>query len=270
MPITTRLDKNTGTEISINYEIIGEGLDTIVFHHGNGNRLEDWSTLGFVDELKDNFRLLLIDSRGYGKSSKPHDTKEYNLKSRADDTISALDNEGIEQAHCLGASVGAAACFLLAKFYPHRFKSYIFATPYFCLFDKEVQEALQIGTESYVAKLEELIGGQIENSSIRETFLSNDARALLAANTSEWFDYREYIQYITSPSLIYVGGQEPSLQELTELKDTLDKNSSYPCTLHVFPNASHAEVYWGGKMASPIIAEFIESLRCRLRCTNKM
>ena len=49
-----------------------------------------------------------VVSRGYGGSSKPHDPKEYSLKSRADDTIAVLDKEGISTACCLGGSIGAA------------------------------------------------------------------------------------------------------------------------------------------------------------------
>ncbi len=128
MAFITRKDNKK--EISIHYETVGSG-EPIVFHHGNGNCIQDWYTLGYVDALSPYFQLILIDSRGYGKSSKPHDPNDYNLKSRADDTIAVLDQVGIEQAHCFGGSVGASMCLILARYYPERFKSYIFATPYF-------------------------------------------------------------------------------------------------------------------------------------------
>jgi pimeloyl-ACP methyl ester carboxylesterase len=38
-------------EITIHYEVIGKGKPTIVFHHGNGNRIEDWRTLGYASAL---------------------------------------------------------------------------------------------------------------------------------------------------------------------------------------------------------------------------
>ena len=163
-----------------------------IFHHGNGNCIQDWYTLGYVEALSSQFQLILIDSRGYGKSSKPHDPSDYNLKSRAEDTVAVLDQLGIDRAHCLGGSVGASMCMILAKYYPERFKSYIFATPYFTLFNEAIKAALLKGPTAYLAQLEELLGSKISNDLIRQTFLANDTRAVWAANSSEWFDVFDY------------------------------------------------------------------------------
>ncbi|PIQ44189.1 MAG: hypothetical protein COV52_03210 [Gammaproteobacteria bacterium CG11_big_fil_rev_8_21_14_0_20_46_22] len=256
----TRKDAQTGFEISIHYEVVGQGKEVVVFHHGNGNSIEDWYTLGFVDALKNDFTLVLIDSRGYGKSSKPHDPKEYSLKSRADDTIAVLDQEKIKQAHCFGGSIGAAQCFLLARYYPKYFKSYIFATPYFQLFDETIRAALQQGTVAYVDKLENLLGSKVDNESIRQTLLANDARALWAANSSEWFDYQDYVQYVKSPALIYVGDQEPSVPSLKALAEQL-KNLRNQCELQILPDMGHKEAYWRGDIVSDLIRNFVFSIR---------
>lgn len=257
MSTITRTDSQTGTEITIHYEVIGNGKPTIVFHHGNGNRIEDWHTLGYVAALKKDFQLVLIDNRGYGKSSKPHSPKEYNLKSRADDTITVLDKEGISTACCLGGSIGASICLLLAKFYPHRFNSYIFATPYFTLFPEGLKTALTHGIEAFLRKLEEMIGNRFTNSAIRETILANDAAALWAANSSEWFDYHDFIPYIKAPNLIYVGSKESSLQEMTNFSKKLDHSSGFKSCLHVFLDMDHAEIYWAGEIVAPVIKNFL-------------
>jgi pimeloyl-ACP methyl ester carboxylesterase len=260
MASVTRLDKQTNTEISINYELIGDGEEVIVFHHGNGNCIRDWHTLGFVAALKQDFRLLLIDSRGYGLSSKPHEPSAYSLKSRAEDTMSVLNQEKIESAHCLGASIGASICFLLAKFYPERFKSYIFATPYFTLFDDEIKTALADSVESYVAKLEVLLGGRISNEDIRNTFLANDAKAVLAANAAEWFDYLDFIQYVKAPSLIYVGDKEPSVPALVVLSDKLKATSGHLSYLRILPDMDHVKAYWDSDVTTPLIRAFINRI----------
>lgn len=57
--------------IKIHYEVEGDGIP-IIFHHGFGNCIEDYYELGYVDALKDNYKLILIDCRGFGKSDKPH------------------------------------------------------------------------------------------------------------------------------------------------------------------------------------------------------
>ncbi|QLH41860.1 MAG: alpha/beta hydrolase [Coxiellaceae bacterium] len=250
MPYASRKD---GTlDIKIYYEVVGKGRP-IVFHHGNGNSSKDWHTLGYVAELATECQLILIDSRGYGKSSKPHDPAAYNLFSRAADTIAVLDELNVEKAHCLGGSIGAAMCMILAKYYPERFLTYIFATPYFVQFDENIKQALLRGPSAYLAKLEELMGEKFENESIRETFLANDTQAVWAANSSEWFEYLDYIKYINTPSLIYVGSKEPSLAEVVSFAKKVPQSE-----IQIFPNIDHARLYWDGKLVAPLIKNFVK------------
>lgn len=269
MSKVTRLDQNTGTEVTINYEVVGDAKKAIVFHHGNGNAVKDWFTLGYVSALTPSYRLVLIDSRGYGNSSKLYNPKEYNLKSRADDTIAVLDNEGIYHAHCLGASIGAATCLLLARFYPGRFKSFIFATPYFTLFDEGVKRAMTKGVDAYVAELEKRMGTVIGNEALRHTFLANDSLALLAANSSEWFNYQDYIKYIAVPTLIYAGSKEPSIGQLRQLSQLLEAGSGCASHFHVLPNMDHAAAYWAGEIVATVISEFVEQVELSISLSEK-
>ena len=88
-----------------------------------------------------------------------------------------------------------------------------------------------------------------------ERYLANDTKALWAANSSEWLDYHDYIQYIKLPNLIYVGAKEPSVKELEELSKQLPNN-----TFHILPNIDHKEAYWNSKLVAPIIRNFILGL----------
>jgi pimeloyl-ACP methyl ester carboxylesterase len=249
MPYTTWQDHNQTVEIY--YEVVGQG-EPVVFHHGNGNSLRDWYTLGYVDSLKDHIQMIMIDARGYGKSSKFHDPAFYSLKSRATDTIKVLDALGIQKAHILGGSYSASLNFLLAKYYPARCRSFIFATPYFTLLDhSEIKAAMLQGGAAYLAKLEEMFG-RFGNEAIRQTFLANDGKALWAANSSEWFDYHDYIKYIQVPSLIYVGEKEESVKDLQELSRQLPQ-----CEFQILSDMGHAEAYWGGKLVAPFIQTFV-------------
>lgn len=250
MPTATRQDAKYSVEI--NYEVIGSG-EPLVLHHGNGNSIQDWHSLGFVEKLIPHYQLILIDSRGYGASSKFHNTDAYSLKSKADDTVMVLDELGIKKAHCLGASVGAATCMLLARFHPDRFLSFIFATPYFTLYDEALKTALKDGKESYFAKMEELVGGSWDNEPTKKTILANDIAALLAVNSGEWFDYQDYIQYVKVPSLIYAGELEPSITALAELSKQLPN-----CTLKIIPGLDHKDMYWQSEVAAPLILGFLD------------
>lgn len=249
MSSITRIDQ--GQPITIHYETIGSG-EPIVFHHGNGNCLRDWHTLGYVKALAADFQLILIDSRGYGDSSKPHDPKAYSLQSRADDTIAVLDALNIQQAHCFGGSVGASVCLMLARYHPQRCKSYIFGTPYFIQFDAAIRQALLAGPEAFLAHLETVLGKPFDNLPIRKTMLANDTKALWAANSSEWFDYRDYAQYVTAPSLIYVGSKEPFVPELMAFSQQLPQ-----CEIQILPGVEHVQAYWDGALVAPLIRAFV-------------
>mgnify|MGYP000426229452 CR=1 FL=1 len=252
MAFITRIDNNQ--EITIHYEVTGQG-EPIVFHHGNGNSCANWKDLGYVEALAQYFQLIMLDSRGYGKSSKPHDPKAYSLKSRVDDTIAVLDALNIDKAHCFGGSIGASICMLLAKHYPDRFNSYILATPYFELFGDKFKAPLRIGSQKFLDTLECVLGEKLENEAIRNTMLKNDHLALLAANSSEWFNYHDYIQYLKKPTLIYCGEKEPTLQQMINLSKQIANSE-----LEIIPNFTHKDAYWNGEVVSKIIHKFLKSL----------
>lgn len=124
-----------------------------------------------------------------------------------------------------------------------------------------MKKALAKGTQTYVLTLEAMLGKPIPNSAIKTTFLANDAKAVLAANSGEWFDFHDFIQYVKAPALIYAGSEEPSIPELQNLVKQLNQSSGYHALLHIFPHATHAEVYWNGKTAAPVIRTFIKNLQ---------
>ena len=80
----------------------------------------DWRDLGYVDALKHDYKLILIDARGAGASDKPHDAAAYDPALRASDVVAVLDDLGIRHAHYFGYSLGGWVGFLLAKYAPDR------------------------------------------------------------------------------------------------------------------------------------------------------
>ena len=88
------------------------------------NSLEDWRDFEFVDALKDDYQLILIDALGHGKSDKPHDSKYYGSNS-AKDVIAVLDDLKFSTIHYFGYSMGGGIGLQLVTFFPERFKSMI-------------------------------------------------------------------------------------------------------------------------------------------------
>lgn len=91
--------------IRIHYHVEGSG-PPVVLHAGFTVDLEAWYEWGYVDALRPEYRLILIDPRGHGKSDKPHDPAAYEMSLRAGDVLAVLDNLGLQQAHYIGYSMG--------------------------------------------------------------------------------------------------------------------------------------------------------------------
>jgi len=83
--------------------------------HGFSESFEDWYEYGYVDALKNNFRLILVDARGHGGSDKPHDPAAYALEYRVSDVVVVLDALRIEKAHYWGYSMGGWIGFGMAN-----------------------------------------------------------------------------------------------------------------------------------------------------------
>ena len=98
--------------IKIYYEIEGEGPPVVMIHGFAGNSEGIRKQTNWVEALKDNYRLILLDCRGHGKSDKPYDGSYYGKK-MTDDVIKLLEHLSIEKANFFGYSMGASIAFHL-------------------------------------------------------------------------------------------------------------------------------------------------------------
>ena len=113
----------TNDGIKIYYEIKGEG-PPVVMIHGFAMTLGTTWLPRFINSLKKNYRLILLDCRGHGKSDKPHGDSYYGPK-MTDDVIKLMEHLSIEKANFLGHSNGAHTIFWLLLTKPEIFISAI-------------------------------------------------------------------------------------------------------------------------------------------------
>jgi pimeloyl-ACP methyl ester carboxylesterase len=92
--------------VKIYYEIEGEGPPLIMIHGFAANIEANWKTTNWVDVLKNDYKLILVDCRGHGKSDKPKDATQYGEKMN-EDIVKLLDHLSIEKANFFGYSMGA-------------------------------------------------------------------------------------------------------------------------------------------------------------------
>src|SRR6476661_165766 len=105
--------------VTIGYRFEGDGLP-LILQHGFTDSSETWYELGYVEALKPQHRLILIDARGHGQSDKPHDPKSYTPANYAADIVAVLDDIGVRKSWYWGYSQGGWMAFALARHAPDR------------------------------------------------------------------------------------------------------------------------------------------------------
>jgi pimeloyl-ACP methyl ester carboxylesterase len=107
-------------DAKIYYEVRGEG-PPLVLVEGLGYAM--WMWIMQVEDLSRDFKLIMFDNRGVGKSDKP--PYPYTMDLFADDLKAVLDVNNVEKAHILGVSMGGMIAQHFALKYPSRVKSLI-------------------------------------------------------------------------------------------------------------------------------------------------
>lgn len=101
--------------VAIAYEQRGHRGPWTVLVHGLGYGRLGWGP--FADRLAAGRRLVLIDNRGIGGSSRP--AGPYRVDDLANDVLAVLDQLGIDRCDLVGASLGGMVALQLAADHPH-------------------------------------------------------------------------------------------------------------------------------------------------------
>ncbi len=202
----------------IHYRVEGAG-PPLVLHHGLAGSLQDWRELGYVDSLKGDYQLILMDARGHGASDKPHDPEAYVMEHRVSDVSAVLDDLDISSAHFFGYSYGGRVGLEFATLAPERAWSLIIggsgpreqspSNPH------PVRKLLEAGPEALVAAFKQ--SGPVSPEFMAQ-LLANDFEALIAILESGRPSLEDDLPSMTMPFLVYIG-ESDALNPLTEAKE---------------------------------------------------
>ena len=84
------------------FTIEGERGPFLMLHHGLFGSHLDWFEWGYVNVLASDFRLILPDARGHGRSDKPLLKDDYQLTHFTEDIIGILNDLGVRNIYFFG------------------------------------------------------------------------------------------------------------------------------------------------------------------------
>ncbi len=240
--------------VRIHYQVEGAG-SPLVLHHGLTGSLEDWREFGYVDSLKSDYQLILLDARGHGASDKPHDPEAYAMEHRVSDVTAVLDDLSISSAHFFGYSYGGRVGLEFAKLAPERARSLIIGGSG----PKEqspndphpVLELLEAGPEALVAAFEQS-GPVSPGWSAR--LLANDFEALIAILKSGRPSLEDELSGMTMPFLVYAG-ESDALNPHTGAKEYAKHLPN--ATFFSLPGLDHIQGMTRSDLVLPHVQKFL-------------
>ena len=113
--------------VEIAYLDEGEGDPIVLVHGFASSKNVNWVYPTWVSELKKhNRRVIALDNRGHGDSSKLYDSEQYSIGAMAADVRALLAHLGIVRTDMMGYSMGARITAYIAYSHPELIRSAIF------------------------------------------------------------------------------------------------------------------------------------------------
>ncbi len=99
--------------------------DPVLLVHGFASTKEvNWVFPGWIAPLREaGYRVIALDNRGHGSSTKYYETERYHIPEMTGDVIALLDHLKIAKADFVGYSMGARISAYAAAHYPSRVRS---------------------------------------------------------------------------------------------------------------------------------------------------
>jgi len=114
----------THDEVEIAFLDEGEGEPIVLVHGFASTKEVNWIFPGWVTTLtRAGRRVIALDNRGHGESTKLYDPAAYHSSLMAEDVRALLDHLGLGRADVMGYSMGARITAFLALAHPERVRS---------------------------------------------------------------------------------------------------------------------------------------------------
>jgi pimeloyl-ACP methyl ester carboxylesterase len=236
------------------YEVCGDGSPLVLLHGGMLNI--ELSFADLIPGLATSHRVIALEAQGHGRTADIE--RPITPAALAADVVGLLDHLGLDRAHVLGHSQGAATALELAVSYPDRVRSIVAASAsvrmdgmHEDLTDPARQAtSTRMPTQQDFAAMKETYARLSPHPDHFDEFLASLSQS--SADLQGWSD--EQLAAITAPVLLVLGDRDFTTVEHGALMLELIPGSS----LAVLPATTHMEVTRRSELLLPMLAAFLD------------
>ena len=267
-------------DIALHTMIVGKGRPLILLH-GFPDFWYGWKSV--ILELKEKFKLIIPDMRGYNLSEKPKGTQKYKIKYLIDDIKGLINALDLEKPYIAGHDWGGIVAWVFAEVYPESLqKLIILNSPHPKIFGPLLRtniaqqkasfyifQFLKSGGEQFLfeddfkwlkhAFFEGLVNKDALDDFDKEQYINAWSQPNAIVNGVKYYkanpSFDEYTGIIEVPTLVFHGMKDEAL--LPVILEGLD-NFVKDLKIVKIPNSSHWVMHEEPHLISTEIIEFIE------------
>ncbi len=236
------------------YEVYGEGTPLVLLHGGMLSIELNFG--GLIPDLAIRHQVIGVEMQGHGRTADID--RPITPAALATDVVGLLDHLGIERAHVLGHSMGAAVALELAVSHPGRVRSIVPASGSVRMegMHEDLTDPAKQATSSRMPTQQDFADMQQTYTKLSphperfDDFLKQLSQS--SADVQGWSD--EQLAGITAPALLVMGDRDFVTIEHGALMTRLIPNSQ----LAVLPGTTHMQVTRRADLLLPMLAAFLD------------
>jgi len=241
----------------IHYKLAGDKGPWMLLHPPHLIPMKAWEEEGYVKQLEKDFRLVMIEPLGQGKSDAPEDSSHYTISSRIRHVLDIMREVQVDYTFFFGVGLGAQVGFQISKEFPRRIRSLISAgaQPY-----QELEEAKYLKE-----KLDKLRSGNVSAylqqwhsldhlSEEQEKVIlggNPEAYALGLKESINWEGLGDDIKTLGTATLLITAKAEPRFLSVRDAGKRL-RNGRYV----IIPKVLHSHGLWNSELIIKHLLEF--------------
>ena len=253
------------------YVLMGDPAgQPVVLIHGYTDSARDWVPL--VPYLAPQFRLILVDIRGHGRSGKPECC--YTRFDFAYDIKLLLDKLAVKRANIIGHSLGSYIAQTFAEFWPERTRRVVLISSSGCARPGSPPPSPAYDFAAQIRQLHEpldpdspfMIEWWSSPTPVDEDFLRRERRDAATIPLRVWLavldqaledcDLQRTLPRLTAPALLIWGGKD--LIQSDEVRQTL-REALPQAEVRIFPALGHNPFWEDPRACASVIDAFLEA-----------